>query len=164
MVAGASQPGRAAGEAALAHRSRCSASPPRAGADLWQRLDGCLGRCPWPTAARLPCDPPAPLQDAPGGSKLPPGVVEVTREGVVLDPAAVEDRRTEAEKKADAHFLKYEEQRARKAAAKSHRRAAGAGPPGQPAVPRAGPTPQLPGCVVEQRQRGPSYGLESWLS
>ncbi|KAL4457879.1 hypothetical protein ABPG75_012744 [Micractinium tetrahymenae] len=60
-------------------------------------------------------------QDAPGGSKLPPGAVKVTREGIVLDPSAVEDRRTEAEKKADAHFLKYEEQRARKAAAKSHR-------------------------------------------
>lgn len=60
-------------------------------------------------------------QDAPGGSKLPPGAVKVTREGVVLDPSAVEDRRTEAEKRADAHFLKYEEQRARKAAAKSHR-------------------------------------------
>ena len=39
----------------------------------------------------------------------------------MLDPAAVQDRRTEAEKRAEAHFLKYEEQRARKSAAKSHR-------------------------------------------
>ncbi|KAL4424981.1 hypothetical protein ABPG77_002866 [Micractinium sp. CCAP 211/92] len=60
-------------------------------------------------------------QDSPGGSKLPPGAVKVTREGIVLDPNAVEDRRTEAEKRAEAHFLKYEEQRARKAASKSHR-------------------------------------------
>lgn len=39
----------------------------------------------------------------------------------MLDPSAVADRRTEAEKRAEAHFLKYEEQRAKKAAAKSHR-------------------------------------------
>lgn len=65
------------------------------------------------------------LQDSPGGSKLPPGAVKVTREGIVLDPNAVEDRRTEAEKRAEAHFLKYEEQRARKAASKSHRCGAG---------------------------------------
>ncbi|KAL6768539.1 hypothetical protein ACKKBF_B11125 [Auxenochlorella protothecoides x Auxenochlorella symbiontica] len=36
-------------------------------------------------------------------------------------PLAVEDRRTAAEKAADAHALKYEEARIRKAAAKSHR-------------------------------------------
>ena len=39
----------------------------------------------------------------------------------MLDPSAVVDRRTEAEKKAEAHYLKYEEQRAKKAASKSHR-------------------------------------------
>lgn len=44
-----------------------------------------------------------------------------TTEGVPLDPAAVKDRRTAAEKKADEHFMKYEEQRARKLASKSHR-------------------------------------------
>lgn len=78
---------------------------------------------PTTTSMRRAAPPPPPRhhQDAPGGSKLPPGAVKVTREGVVLDPSAVEDRRTEAEKRADAHFLKYEEQRARKAAAKSHR-------------------------------------------
>ncbi|PSC71518.1 Conserved alpha-helical (ISS) [Micractinium conductrix] len=58
---------------------------------------------------------------AAGGAALPPGAVEVTREGVVLDPSLVEDRRTEAEKKAEAHFLKYQDARARKDAAKSHR-------------------------------------------
>ncbi|EFN58485.1 expressed protein [Chlorella variabilis] len=46
---------------------------------------------------------------------------KVTKDGVVLDPSAVVDRRTEAEKKAEAHYLKYEEQRAKKAASKSHR-------------------------------------------
>jgi hypothetical protein len=54
-----------------------------------------------------------------GEGKSP--VVKATREGAVLDPSAVTDRRTEAEKKADEHFLKSEEMRARKAAAKSHR-------------------------------------------
>lgn len=39
----------------------------------------------------------------------------------MLDPAAQADRRTEAEKRAEAHFLRYEEERAKKAAAKSHR-------------------------------------------
>lgn len=48
-------------------------------------------------------------------------MVKATPEGVVLDPTAQADRRTEAEKRAEAHFLKYEEQRAKKAAAKSHR-------------------------------------------
>lgn len=42
-------------------------------------------------------------------------------EGVALDPEAVKDRRTAAEKKADEHFMKYEQQRARKLASKSHR-------------------------------------------
>lgn len=51
----------------------------------------------------------------------PPGVVAVTKDGMVLDPNAVVDKRTEAEKKAEAHFLKYEEARASKAALKSHR-------------------------------------------
>lgn len=36
-------------------------------------------------------------------------------------PAAVEDRRTEAEKRFESHLLKYEEQRLKKAASKSHR-------------------------------------------
>lgn len=39
----------------------------------------------------------------------------------MLDPAAQADRRTEAEKKAEAHFLKYEAERAKKSASKSHR-------------------------------------------
>lgn len=48
-------------------------------------------------------------------------VLQVTPEGVALDPQAVEDRRTEAEKKFEAHMQKYEEARAKKTAAKSHR-------------------------------------------
>ena len=40
---------------------------------------------------------------------------------VVENTPVVEDRRTEAEKRRDAHMRKYEEERARKAAAKSHR-------------------------------------------
>jgi protein FAM32A len=48
-------------------------------------------------------------------------VVAATKDGVVLDPAAVADRRTAAEKRAEEHFLKYEEVRNRKAAAMSHR-------------------------------------------
>ena len=39
----------------------------------------------------------------------------------MLDPAAQADRRTEAEKKFEAHAMKYEEARAKKAAVKSHR-------------------------------------------
>lgn len=37
------------------------------------------------------------------------------------ETAAVEDRRTEAEKRRDAHMMKYEQERAKKAASKSHR-------------------------------------------
>ena len=39
----------------------------------------------------------------------------------MLDSSAQADRRTDAERKAEAHFLRYEEQRARKLASKSHR-------------------------------------------
>ncbi|GLC41597.1 hypothetical protein PLESTB_000698200 [Pleodorina starrii] len=42
-------------------------------------------------------------------------------QGYELDPNAVEDRRTEAEKRFDARFRKVEEQMCTKAAAKSHR-------------------------------------------
>ncbi|GFR50394.1 hypothetical protein Agub_g12610 [Astrephomene gubernaculifera] len=41
--------------------------------------------------------------------------------GYELQPNAVEDRRTEAEKKFDARFRKVEEQMCKKAAVKSHR-------------------------------------------
>lgn len=53
----------------------------------------------------------------------------MTPDGLVLDPeaAAPADRRTEAEKKHEEHMLKYEEARARKAAAKSHRWVGSAG-------------------------------------
>lgn len=44
-----------------------------------------------------------------------------TAEGVFLEPNPAEDRRTEAEKKLEAHFEKYEKERAKKEAAKSHR-------------------------------------------
>lgn len=37
------------------------------------------------------------------------------------DATAVKDTRTEAEKRRDAHMVKYEQERAKKAAAKSHR-------------------------------------------
>lgn len=47
--------------------------------------------------------------------------LQVTPEGVVLDPSQAEDRRTEAEKKFEEHTAKYEEARAKKAAGKSHR-------------------------------------------
>jgi hypothetical protein len=47
--------------------------------------------------------------------------MQVTSEGLELDPTAVADRRTEAEKKREEHMIKYEESRARKAASKSHR-------------------------------------------
>lgn len=52
-----------------------------------------------------------------------PGVLARTSEGVVLDPAAqaTQDRRTEAEKKYEAHTLRYAELRAKKDASKSHR-------------------------------------------
>ena len=49
----------------------------------------------------LPAPSPQAGTSAAGGAALPPGAVEVTREGVVLDPSLVEDRRTEAEKKAE---------------------------------------------------------------
>ncbi|KAI3436809.1 hypothetical protein D9Q98_006219 [Chlorella vulgaris] len=58
---------------------------------------------------------------AAGGEGDKQAAQQSSRDGVVLDPAAVTDRRTEAEKKADAHYLKYEEQRSKKAAALSHR-------------------------------------------
>lgn len=47
---------------------------------------------------------------------------KVTPEGVVLDPSkdASADRRTDAEKRAEAHMLQYEELRLKKAAGKSH--------------------------------------------
>lgn len=59
-----------------------------------------------------------------GMSAADAGKVEPKRtaDGVVLaqpDPTA--DRRTEAEKKLDAHFSKYEAERAKKEAGKSHR-------------------------------------------
>ena len=37
------------------------------------------------------------------------------------DAAVIKDTRTEAEKRRDAHMVKYEQERAKKAAAKSHR-------------------------------------------
>ena len=39
----------------------------------------------------------------------------------MLDPEALPDKRTEAEKKHEEHMRKYEQERARKAAKKSHR-------------------------------------------
>ncbi len=49
--------------------------------------------------------------------------VDVTEDAMppVENAPVVEDRRTEAEKRRDAHMMKYEEERAKKAAAKSHR-------------------------------------------
>lgn len=55
-------------------------------------------------------EPPAITDDAGAGTS--------TQEAA---PPAVEDRRTEAEKKYEAHLLKTEEQRLKKAASKSHR-------------------------------------------
>ncbi|KFM23883.1 FAM32A-like protein [Auxenochlorella protothecoides] len=58
--------------------------------------------------------------DGAAGKELAGGKAVQEGEGASA-PLAVEDRRTAAEKAADAHALKYEEARIRKAAAKSHR-------------------------------------------
>lgn len=74
---------------------------------------------PAANAARLPDTSSKPRIRSP--TPCSPGL-QVTADGVVLDPAAdaPADRRTDAEKRAEAHMLKYEEARAKKAAAKSH--------------------------------------------
>lgn len=61
------------------------------------------------------------LQQDGEGEGLPTGVKKVTPDGLVLDPEALPDKRTEAEKRHEEHMRKYEEERARKAAKKSHR-------------------------------------------
>jgi protein FAM32A len=53
-----------------------------------------------------------------GGEDLLP---IVDKEQSPADPAVQEDTRTEAEKRRDAHMAKYEKERAKKAASKSHR-------------------------------------------
>lgn len=68
-----------------------------------------------------PCIFSAPCLQAAAATDKASAVVATTKDGVVLDPAAVADRRTAAEKRAEEHFLKYEEVRNRKAAAMSHR-------------------------------------------
>ncbi|PRW55967.1 Conserved alpha-helical (ISS) [Chlorella sorokiniana] len=71
--------------------------------------------------AVVPADGEPAAGGAGGDQQAQTGVVKATKEGVVLDPSAVADRRTEAEKKAEEHFLKHEAQRAKKIASKSHR-------------------------------------------
>lgn len=52
---------------------------------------------------------------------LQTGAPEHAKERVANPEGVIEDRRTEAEKRRDAHMLKYEKERAKKAATRSHR-------------------------------------------
>ena len=76
----------------------------------------CTGTPLTPSRRALP-----PRPQAAAATDTASAVAATTKDGVVLDPSAVADRRTAAEKRAEEHFLKYEEVRNRKAAAMSHR-------------------------------------------